>query len=69
MRKEYDLKTLKVKRRGLLPELNKEIPAKVRVTLSLDADIVEHFKHEAEKDDKLSYQQKINLALRSLIAE
>ena len=38
MREEYDLKKLKVKRRGLLPELKDEKgkPAKVRITISLD---------------------------------
>ena len=36
MREEYDLKKLKVKRRGLLPELKdkKKKPAKVRITIS-----------------------------------
>jgi uncharacterized protein (DUF4415 family) len=69
MRKEYDLDKLKVKRHGLLPGLSKETPAKVRVTLLLDADVVEYFKQQANNDGKLSYQQQINLALRHLIAE
>ena len=49
MREEYDLKKLKVKRRGLLPELKdeKEKPAKVMITISLDQDIVNYFKHSA----------------------
>ena len=36
MREEYDLKKLKVKRRGLLPQLKGEKgnPAKVRITIS-----------------------------------
>ncbi len=40
MREEYDLKKLKVKRRGLLPELKDEKgkPAKVKMTISLDRD-------------------------------
>lgn len=50
MREEYDLKKQKVKRRGLLPELKDEKgkPAKVRITISLDQDIVEYFKQSAD---------------------
>ena len=46
MREEYDLKKLKVKRRGPLPELKDEKgkQAKVRITISLDQDIVTYFK-------------------------
>lgn len=46
MRKECDLKKLRVKRHSLLPELQdeKSKPAKVRITISLEQDIVEYFK-------------------------
>lgn len=56
MRKEYDLKKLKVKRRGLLPELQNEKrkPAKVRITRSLAQDIVDYFKQSAEGVDSLA---------------
>ena len=49
VREEYDLKKLKVKRRGLLPELKDEKgkPVKVRITISLDQDIVDYSKHSA----------------------
>jgi len=69
MRKEYDFSKLKIKRRGLLPNLNKDTTKKIKVTLSLDIEVVEYFKHQAEQNGKLDYQQQINLALRSLIAE
>ena len=52
MHEEYDLKKLKVKRRGLLPELKDEKgkPAKVRITISLDQDIVEYFKLQIQRN-------------------
>lgn len=65
MREEYDLSKLKVKRRGVLPSLQEQ--TQVQITLSLDSDIIEYFKHQAEKNEKLTYQQHINLALRNLI--
>jgi uncharacterized protein (DUF4415 family) len=66
MRKEYDLKTLKVKRRGVLPGLAEsgEQQSKVRITIALDKDIVDHFKAEAQKPGALPYQTQINQALR-----
>lgn len=69
MQTEYDLKSLKVKRRGPLPELaSKDAePAKVRVTIALDADVVEHFKNEAAKPGGLPYQTQINQALRQVM--
>lgn len=69
MRKEYDLKSLKVKRRGILSELNKqeERQAKVRITIALDQDIVEYFKHTAEKSGALPYQTQINQVLRKVM--
>ena len=50
MREEYDPKKLKVKRRGLLPELKDERDnlAKVRITIFLDQDIVEYFKQSVD---------------------
>lgn len=70
MQAEYDLKQLKVKRRGPLPELvgQNEKTAKVRVTIALDADVVNHFKIEAAKPGGLPYQTQINQALRQVIA-
>jgi uncharacterized protein (DUF4415 family) len=40
---------------------------KVRVTIYLDADIVEHFKTRAARPDAAAYQTQINSALRSLL--
>ena len=69
MREEYDLKKLKVKRRGLLPELQDEKgkPVKVRITISLDQDIVEYFKQSADETGSLPYQTQINQVLRKAI--
>jgi len=69
MRKEYDLKSLKVKRRGVLPGLRGQVPeqAKVRVTIALDRDVVEHFKAVAAARGALPYQTQINQALRQAI--
>jgi len=68
MRKEYELSKLTVKRRGPLPAFQgSERPLKVRITISLDQDLVEHFKSEAEKPGALPYQTQINQALRRAI--
>jgi uncharacterized protein (DUF4415 family) len=69
MRKEYDIKKLKVKRRGILPELSDadDSPTKVRITISLDKDIVDYFKAEAKHPGALPYQTQINRALREMI--
>jgi uncharacterized protein (DUF4415 family) len=69
MHKEYDLSQLKIKRRGVLPDFNPEnsASAKVRVILSLDAEVVEYFKSQAEQNGTLDYVQQINLALRNLV--
>lgn len=69
MRKEYDLKALKVKRRGLLPALRGHTAdqAKVRVTIALDRDVVEHFKEAAAARGALPYQTQINQTLRQAI--
>lgn len=59
MHKEYDLKALKVKRRGVLPGLRGQMPAqaKVRVTIALDRDVVEHFKEAAAQRGALPYHR------------
>ena len=69
MRKEYDLKSMKVKRRGVLPELKKqeERQAKVRITIALDQDIVEYFKQVAGESGALPYQTQINQVLRKVM--
>ena len=65
MRKEYDLKKLKAKRRGMLPGLKAgEPPAKVRITIALDDDVVEYFKTQSTRPGGLPYQTQINQALR-----
>jgi uncharacterized protein (DUF4415 family) len=71
MRKEYDLKSLKVKRRGVLPALRGKSPeqAKVRITIALDRDVVEHFKEAAAQRGALPYQTQINQALRQAIEQ
>jgi uncharacterized protein (DUF4415 family) len=71
MRKEYDLNALKVKRRGILPGLRSESPeqAKVRVTIALDRDVIEHFKKAAAKRGALPYQTQINQALRQVVEQ
>ena len=71
MRKEYDFKTLKVKRRGVLPGLRGKSPeqAKVRVTIALDRDVVEHFKEAAAQRGALPYQTQINQVLRQAIEQ
>jgi uncharacterized protein (DUF4415 family) len=66
MRKEYDFKQLKVKRRGILPEL-KASTAKIRITISLDKDIIDYFKEEAKHPGAFPYQTQINQALRKMI--
>ena len=72
MRKEYDLKSLSVKRRGLPATLKaKKDPghAKVRVTIALDSDVVEHFRKAAARRGALPYQTQINRALREVIEQ
>lgn len=66
MRKEYDLNALKVTRRGVLPALrgHSSDHAKVRVTIALDRDVVEHFKGAAAQRGALPYQTQINQTLR-----
>jgi uncharacterized protein (DUF4415 family) len=66
MKEEYELGKLKVKRRGPLPDFQDAIgrPMKVRITITLDQDLVEHFKAEAAKPGALPYQTQINQTLR-----
>ena len=66
MRKEYDLEKLRVKRRGPLPGVEEAVerPAKVRITINLDGDVVANFKAQARKPGALPYQTQINQALR-----
>ena len=70
MREEYDLEQLTVKRRGPLLGAEEAVsrPAKVRITIALDEDLVSHFKTEAEKPGGLPYQTQINQALRRAAA-
>ncbi len=69
MRKEYELSKLKVKRRGPLPDFRDAPgrPMKVRITITLDQDLVEHFKAEAAKPGALPYQTQINQTLRKAL--
>ncbi len=69
MREEYELRQLRVKRRGPLPgiEAASKRPAKVRITIALDQDLVEHFKEQAAKPGGLPYQTQINQALRRVL--
>ena len=66
MREEYDLKTLKVKRRGILPSLEGQSPeqAQVKITITLDDDLVDYFKADSEQLDTQFYQTQINQTLR-----
>ena len=66
MREEYELGKLKVKRRGPLPAFQDAAgrPMKVRITITLDQDLVEHFKAEAGRPGALPYQTQINQTLR-----
>lgn len=69
MRKEYNLDSLQLKRRGLLPGLkaSAEKPPKVRITIALDQDLVEHFRREAAEPGALPYQTRINQELRRVL--
>ena len=70
MREEYELRKLKVKRRGPLPAFQDTAkPMKVRITITLDQDLVEHFKAEAAKPGSLPYQTQINQALRKAVLD
>lgn len=70
---EYALKPGKhrFRRGGFLerhPDFDpKRVETKVRVTMYLDADIVEYFKRRATQPDAAPYQTQINSALRQVI--
>lgn len=69
MRKEYNLDTLKVKRKGIPVQLQDSDleRAKVKITISLDKDIIDFFKESAKKYGALPYQTQINQTLRTLL--
>ena len=69
MKKENELSKLKVKRRGPLSAFRDAAgrPMKVRITITLDQDLVEHFKAEAAKPGALPYQTQINQTLRKVL--
>ena len=53
----------------MLPGLKTEgpAPAKVRITIALDEDIVEYFKAQSARPGELPYQTQINQTLRRAI--
>jgi uncharacterized protein (DUF4415 family) len=71
MKPEYDLKKMKVKRRGVLPTLRakSEDHTKDRITILLDKDIIRYFKSKAKDPGAFPYQTQINQALRNLITQ
>jgi len=71
MREEYDLKTLKVKRRGILPSLEGQSPeqAQVKITVTLDDDLVDYFKADSQQLDTQFYQTQVNQTLRQAIQQ
>lgn len=67
MYKEYDLKKLKLKRRGPLQDLSDDKQAKLRTSLSLDQDVVAYFKAKAEQPAALPFDEQINQVLRQVM--
>ena len=61
MRDEYDFS--KGKRGPVIPR----DPSKVRITIRLDADIVDYFKNQVHKAEGGNYQTMINSALREYL--
>lgn len=61
MKKEYDLS--KGKRGPVIPLP----PEKVRITIRLDRDVVDHFRDQVRKAHRGNYQTLINDALRDCI--
>ncbi len=61
MKKEYDFS------KGKRGPVIKPDPNKVRITIRLDADIVEYFKQEVHKAGGGNYQTLINNALREFL--
>lgn len=69
MRKEYDFS--KAKRASEVPHLKKlqeEAKGKTRITIMIDNDVLESFRHQAEESG-MGYQTLINQTLRSSIGE
>ncbi len=60
MRKEYDFS--KGKRGAVIPS-----PGKTRITIMLDAEVLEHFRAQADAQGS-GYQTLINAALKSAVA-
>ena len=63
---EFNKRFKRIERPAFLDKLVKNKEAKNRITIYLDADIVEHFKNEAE-NSKTGYQTLINQTLREKI--
>ena len=61
MRREYDLR--KGKRGPIIPLA----PDRVRITIRLDRDIVDHFRDQVRKAHRGNYQTLINDALRDYL--
>ena len=69
MQKEYDLTKLKVKRRGLLPNLPPQEEGElVAVNLLLDKKVLDFFQQAAALPNALPYQAQINHALQEWLA-
>jgi uncharacterized protein (DUF4415 family) len=71
MKTEYNLKKMKVKRRGILPSFHvkTEDHSKDRITILLDKDVIEYFKSKAKQPGAFPYQTQINQALRNLMTQ
>lgn len=63
MKKEYDFS------KGKRGPVIKPDPNKVRITIRLDADIVEYFKEQVHKAGGGNYQTMINETLRQYLAK
>ncbi len=63
---EFNKRFKRIERPAFLDKILKNKEAKSRITIYLDADIVEHFKNEAE-NSKIGYQTLINQTLREKI--
>ena len=61
MRDEYDFS------KGKRGPVNPRDPSKVRITIRLDADIVDYFKSQVHKAGGGNYQTMINSALREYL--
>jgi len=68
MRKEYDLTTLKIKRRGVLPGLQGQSSpeAKVKITVALDDDLVAYFGSPSKPMEVLKFNGQSFLNLTGL---